>query len=89
MTWMLDGSIDAVDAANPSSSTAVDAAPRGRSKSAFARARGASRARVGAGGYTPAVSFESSFQFRVNFGDQPFRFAPPSRARSIRHFVRR
>ena len=89
MTWMLDGSIDAVDASNPSASVTVDAAPRGRSRSAFSRGRGARRARAGAGGFVPAVSFESSFQFRINFGDQPFRFAPPARARSICHFVRR
>merc|ERR1711871_1143600 len=36
----------------------------------------------------PAVSFESSLQFRVNFGDRPFRFAPPQGFRSVQFWVR-
>ena len=80
MTWMLNGSIDDVDAQNPSASVTVDAARKGRSMRRTVR--------HGAGGFVPAISFESSFQFRVNFGESPFRFAPPTGARSIRHFVR-
>jgi thiol-disulfide isomerase/thioredoxin len=37
---------------------------------------------------TPAVSFESSLQFRVNFGDSPFRNAPPEGYRSVQYWVR-
>ena len=37
---------------------------------------------------TPAVSFESSFQFRMNTGDAPFAQVCPSGFRSVRHWVR-
>ena len=37
---------------------------------------------------TPAVSFESSFQFRMNTGEAPFAQVCPSGFRSVRHWVR-
>ena len=38
----------------------------------------------------PAVSFESSAIVSINFGEEPFRYAPPTkRHRSVRHWVRR
>ncbi len=37
----------------------------------------------------PAISFESSFKFTVNFGEKPFRHAAPEGFRSVRHWVRR
>jgi hypothetical protein len=37
---------------------------------------------------TPVISFESSFQFRANFGDKPFRHQPLPGYRSVQHWVR-
>lgn len=39
-------------------------------------------------GVCPAVSFDAAFAFQLNLGDKPFRYAPPGRARSIRHWIR-
>jgi len=39
-------------------------------------------------GVTPAVSFESSLQFSINFGESPFRNSPPPEYRSVHYWVR-
>ena len=39
------------------------------------------------GKMTPAISFEASMQCSVNFGEMPFRHAPPNGYRSVRHWV--
>eukprot|EP00467_Chlorarachnion_reptans_P010822 CAMPEP_0114525784 /NCGR_PEP_ID=MMETSP0109-20121206/22631_1 /TAXON_ID=29199 /ORGANISM="Chlorarachnion reptans, Strain CCCM449" /LENGTH=5518 /DNA_ID=CAMNT_0001707433 /DNA_START=63 /DNA_END=16619 /DNA_ORIENTATION=+ len=38
---------------------------------------------------TPAVSFESAFQLRVNLGTRPWRYAAPAGCRSIHFWARR
>eukprot|EP00931_Biecheleriopsis_adriatica_P018048 TRINITY_DN12737_c1_g1_i1.p1 TRINITY_DN12737_c1_g1~~TRINITY_DN12737_c1_g1_i1.p1 ORF type:complete len:1556 (-),score=408.83 TRINITY_DN12737_c1_g1_i1:30-4622(-) len=37
-------------------------------------------------GLVPAISFDSTFKFRVNFGDTPFRYVP-SGFRSVHHWI--
>jgi hypothetical protein len=36
----------------------------------------------------PAVSFDAAFQFEVNFGERPFRYAMPANCHSVRRWWR-